>query len=83
MEADIRILERGDPPPWEDIGPAYHVTDGLRWGFLQGGMESGDPSVAIAIPLGDGRWACVETSYHMFEMVAAAFLGAAQRWGVR
>ncbi len=40
----------------------HHSTIPIRLGGLASGMQSGKPSVAIAVPLGDGTWALGETS---------------------
>jgi len=47
-----------------------HTTAPIRVGALEGGMQSGKPSVAFGIDLGDGTWVLAETSL-------ALFLGAA------
>lgn len=50
-----------------------HVTAPLKVGALAGGMASGAPSIAIAVPLPDGRTVVAETSLALFLSAADAF----------
>ena len=56
--------------PKEEI---VHVTGPITIGALTGGMQSGAPSVAIAIRLPDGRVVLAETSMKLFFGAARAF----------
>ena len=40
--------------------------------FLDGGMKSGLPSVALMIPMSDGTWIFWETSVKLLQAAAAA-----------
>ncbi len=58
-------------------GEIVHVGNGatIRVTGLDAGVISGEPSVAMAFPLPDGRWALIETSLRMF-LTAADMLKA-------
>jgi len=51
--------------------PCYR-TDKLSVTALEGGMQSGDPSVAIIIEPPDGPWILAETSLKLFLVAADA-----------
>lgn len=51
----------------------------LRIAYLPAGMGSGKASIAIGIPLPDGRWAFAETSYALFESTARALAARNER----
>jgi hypothetical protein len=50
-------------------------TDEFAVSALEGGMTSGQPSVAVIIELDDGRWVFAETSLKLFLAAADAFKG--------
>jgi hypothetical protein len=47
----------------------------IRVATLDQGMQSGNPSVAIAIELADGSYAVAQTSVRLFQQAAAAMTG--------
>ena len=70
----LTILMEGDGMlkdiPEEKI---VHVVQPITVAALDQGMTSGKPSVAIAIPLEDGRIVLAETSMRLFLAAARAF----------
>lgn len=80
IHTEVRIVEKGDPPPFINFGEKVRRCNLDRAAILQGGMESGKASVAFVVDLGNGEVAFIETSYTNFENMAAAFKGATIRW---
>lgn len=58
---------KGTPPD-----KIVHVTDPITVAGLTGGMTSGKPSVALLVPLPDGRTVVAETSLALFLTAADA-----------
>lgn len=66
---DVRAVGIADGPPWPDIADKIAVHDqsgAWRLCVLNGGMQSGRPSVGIAVPDGHGQWIVIETSLLAF-----------------
>jgi len=80
MFTEVRIVDRGDEPPFPVLPGPLQKCKLDRAALLQGGMASGKPSVAFIVDLPAGGVAFIETSLANFEMMAAAFRGAVQRW---
>jgi hypothetical protein len=86
-EIDVTILAKGDPAPWEELADGkavYHLPD-ATWHFaiLDGGMQSGAPSVAFGLVIPDVELdpACdmlvmTETSLAALAAIVAAARGA-------
>ncbi len=53
--------------------PDHHVTTPIKIGVLEGGMESGKPSVAMLLTLENGETVLFETSLLLFQRAARAF----------
>jgi hypothetical protein len=70
--ADIHIVRRGDPPPWEDVENPSHYGGPIGFAVLEGGMASGLPSVAVRLPLPDGSTMIAETSLQLLAGVVIA-----------
>lgn len=77
---EVKIVREG---PHEDQEPVFpdlaqdrenvvHVVRTWRVAVLNGGMSSGLPSVALAIPLPDGRTVIAETSLANWTAVTIA-----------
>ena len=82
MMIDVRILAKGDPPPWPDIQQTAGAPVALeRVAILQGGMVSGRTSVALFGKLPDGTFVMLETSAALMETLCGAVKGACQRFG--
>lgn len=79
-----------DAPAWPDLNPSQvpltspppnttwlnrNDDPPIQIAAVEGGMQSGAPSVAIRIDLPDGRIVVAETSLRLFQMAAAALLG--------
>lgn len=54
--------------------PDYHVIEGLVIGLLPFGMESGKHSIALKIPLPDGKIVLAETSFILLVQATRAFI---------
>lgn len=78
ISADVTIVRQGDPVPWPELDRdrIVHVTDPIAVALLAGGMASGAPSVALRVPLPDGRFVVAETSLAVLISVTAAARGA-------
>jgi hypothetical protein len=67
-----------DEPAWPDLvdKPVIHLADDAMLGvaFLEGGMSSGKPSVALRFDLPDGSVVIAETSARLFCTAARAML---------
>jgi hypothetical protein len=50
----------------------------VRIGVIRDGMQSGRPSLAMAVRLADGRMVFAETSWRNFALAAVALIA---RWG--
>jgi hypothetical protein len=59
----------------EGVSPedVIHLRNTLEIGVLEGGMQSGKPSVAFAFTLPDGKKVFAETSLKLFQAAAKAF----------
>lgn len=77
---DARVVDVGDPPPFEASAP-LHKVELERFAVLEQGMQSGRASVAFVIQLPDGSTVFAETSARLFLSLAAITRGALQRWG--
>lgn len=80
-EARVDVVGRDDPPPWEEVVadlPLESIEEG-RWAILEGGMTSGNPSVALLLRTSEG-WVVYQTSLAILEAVVAAGRGAQERW---
>lgn len=81
----VRIMDKGDPgPAWADLTEkdiALHCTL-TRVVVIQGGMQSGLPSVALVMDLPDGKKVVAEVSARLFETASGAVRGACKKWGV-
>lgn len=75
------ILDCDASPPLDGIDPAnvYHVSDGITFTRIPGGMASGQSSVGITAPLPDGKHIALEVSLSNLSMVLAGIKGAEQR----
>jgi hypothetical protein len=55
-----------DEPAWPELAATperiIHVTQGMQVSGLEGGMQSGKPSLALRLDLPDGRVVIAETS---------------------
>lgn len=76
----LKIHRKGDPP-LDFVPPSgviVHVQDRLTVALLEGGMTSGEPSIAImgVSPVGHG--VIVETSLDKFLMAAVGLIGLAE-----
>lgn len=58
--------------PMSKIVNASNVSS-IKLGVLNAGLESGKPSVGIAIPLPDGKVVLAQTSLKLFQQAAAIF----------
>lgn len=77
----LQVLRFGDDTGalLNDETVAEHTTgDGWRAVLLEGGMSSGDPAVAVIVPLGDGRVAVHETSLLAFQAAARGLVAMAE-----
>jgi hypothetical protein len=71
------IIEPNGDGAWPDLKdrPFHHLAEGaapIRVAFLDGGMRSGRPSVAIRLDLPDGQTVVAETSGRLFAAAARA-----------
>jgi len=74
MEGDLHIVRNGDPAPWNDepdtivhpLNPVWDIT------ILEAGTKAGKPSVALRVPLPDGRVLIVETSLAIYTQAVIA-----------
>ena len=76
--AAIRLLLDGDLALADLVGreaDIIHLTDIFTVAALEGGMESGLPSLAIRLDLPDGRVVVQETSLGAWIMATAALRG--------
>jgi len=70
----IRIIADGDGAFHELSGKKiHHVKEQFTVFRLEGGMQSGNASVGLVIPLPDGSVVFVETSLELFVAAARAF----------
>jgi hypothetical protein len=72
---DLKIHLDGDAC-WPDLQAMkfeHAVLEGVA--LLEGGMQSGAPSVGLRIKTDDGRTVIAETSFQLFEAAARAFRG--------
>lgn len=82
MGCEINVILDGDGA-WPDLtekiaaGEFIHIGDGskIEISTLDGGMQSGAPSLALRIDLPDGRTVIIETSWRVFGVAAAAIAG--------
>lgn len=82
--ADVRIMKREDPGPlFPEVLEAgfMQILPESDWkvALIEGGMASGNPSVALAIPTPDGRpeaYVIVETSLAILVTIIGAARGA-------
>jgi hypothetical protein len=76
-EIDVRIVRRGDPPPFPDLQNIVHTADAV-WELvaLEGGMQSGKESLALHITLPDGTEMLAETSLGAWITATCAIRGA-------
>lgn len=73
---DINLNGDGAWPELRDCAPdKIFRTDHAKMVALEGGMQSGRPSVAIRIDLPDGQVVIWETSVGQFQQAAAALRG--------
>jgi len=76
---------RKDEPPIEFIpssGIIVHAIDNTYFYVLEGGMESGEPSVMILAVSKDGVGVAVETSLDKFVMAGIGMMALAEQgWG--
>lgn len=82
----IKITVNVDRDPWEDLAELEKQdklltamadeAGSIRVGALPHGMQSGRTSVAIAVPLPDGRIVLTETSLALFLAAADALRAA-------
>jgi hypothetical protein len=73
-----RIILDGDGawPDLKDCSPErLFTTDQAEVACLDGGMESGRPSIAMRFNLPDGKVLIYQTSVGQFQQVAAALRG--------
>lgn len=61
--------------PIPDGATVHHVTAHLEAALVLGGMSSGKPSVMLRVPLPDGSFAVVETSFAILESLYRGMLG--------
>jgi hypothetical protein len=82
---NVHILDDGkeSPFPQDKEQDIIHVLNPIDVCILQGGMESGAPSIAIRIQLPDKTVVYVETSLGLWNIASSAFKGACSRWGVK
>lgn len=82
--ADVRLMKRDDPGPlFPEVVEAgfMEILPESTWkvALIEGGMASGKPAVALAIPTPDGRpenYVIVQTSLEMLTMILGAARGA-------
>jgi hypothetical protein len=71
---DLRLVGDGAIPEMAEAlakGKVHHVESIVLSG-LDAGMQSGRPSVVIAIPLPDGSWVYAQSSMRLFLACAKA-----------
>lgn len=75
---DLRIVRLGDPPPLPADTDAIAVPAEATWTViaLEGGMTSGKPSIALRLPLPDGRAVLAQTSLQAWIAVTCALRAA-------
>lgn len=79
-EATVHITRIGDPPPLQETGSHTYLPNAeLQFVILEGGMGSGRCSVAILVPMPDGRSVLAETSLSILSSVVIAARGAFPR----
>jgi hypothetical protein len=66
----------------EEEGRLVQPSGALEVAYLEGGMASGAASVAIRIPLPDGRVVFAQTSVKLWLAASAAFQGRAKRGSI-
>ncbi len=69
---DLQFVAKDGTIKWEPAEVSSHVKDGLAVAVLDGGMQTGRPSVMLRIPLADGTVAVVETSARVWCAIASA-----------
>lgn len=82
MQVDIHIVERGADPPFPELADKVREAEGVvQFVVLEGGMQSGKPSVMLLVPRSSEEVVLVQLSAEIFEAMAAAVRGARARWG--
>lgn len=73
--------ETGDPPIWPDLTKLEHlVAPPTEFVVIQGGMQSGQSSVAMRVERPDGTSVVVEWSLAILNMATHAALAFANEW---
>lgn len=77
LELDLIFAKHDDPPPWAealaDIKRVHHLPDAI-WHVvvLEGGMQSGKPSIALRLDLENGECVVAESSVQLFSQIVVA-----------
>lgn len=76
-DIDIKIVRHGDPPPWPELGNAEHLaTESWKVVILEGGMDSGLPSIGLALEVPGVGTVIAQTSLAAWSGVTIAGRGA-------